>query len=828
MPDSSKQKAPTQRKRSESQKRDKFVGPSLLLWALLLSPILGIAGLLLLASASDLPDTETLANPKTDLATRIYTVDGVQLGSFYRENRADVRYNDLPESLVQALICTEDVRFRSHTGVDFKSLARAIIYLAKRGGGSTITQQLAKQLFTERYDRTGFFERAVLQKPKEWIIATRLERQYTKDEIIGLYLNRYDFLNQAVGIRSAAQVYFGKSVQSLDVQESAMLVGMLKNSALYNPLRRPELVLERRSTVLGQMVKYGALPAADLDSLMALPLGLRYQRVSHDEGAAPHFREKLRAEVGSLLDEKDDNGEFVIAKADGAPFDLYRDGLVIHTTLDSRLQAYAEAAANRHIRGELQEDFWKDLKRTTGRTWPFFSEDIVPKEQARIMDRAVEQSRRYRLAMGKECPECARPGYYIAERDSAGERVHYCRPGKGGCGHIWPVISRRQLDAQFEEKTQTRVMGLSGWVDTVMTPMDSIRHQKTLLHAGLMSLDPSNGEVKAWVGDLDYQWSQFDNVSQSRRQVGSTFKPFVYATAVRLGLDPCTELPNQKTCIEMPDGQDPWCPENSDLEYGEMVTLEYALANSMNTVTAKLIKDYGVQRVVDLAHAMGIQSELPAVPSIALGVPELSLLEVTSANATFAGGGVWHAPRIIRRIEDKRGNTIYEPRPQIRQGLDAATAYRVLEMMKGVVDGAYNAEKDVTKGTGIRLRMDLERREYDGLKIPMAGKTGTTQSNADGWFIGLTPELVTGVWVGASDPAVRFSTTTKGQGANTALPIFGFYMKDALADEDVGLLGEDFRPPVGVSDAVPCRELLEARGIDFREQTEVDDEDLFE
>ena len=828
MPDSSKQKAPTQRKRSESQKRDKFVGPSLLLWALLLSPILGIAGLLLLASASDLPDTETLANPKTDLATRIYTVDGVQLGSFYRENRADVRYNDLPESLVQALICTEDVRFRSHTGVDFKSLARAIIYLAKRGGGSTITQQLAKQLFTERYDRTGFFERAVLQKPKEWIIATRLERQYTKDEIIGLYLNRYDFLNQAVGIRSAAQVYFGKSVQSLDVQESAMLVGMLKNSALYNPLRRPELVLERRSTVLGQMVKYGALPAADLDSLMALPLGLRYQRVSHDEGAAPHFREKLRAEVGSLLDEKDDNGEFVIAKADGAPFDLYRDGLVIHTTLDSRLQAYAEAAANRHIRGELQEDFWKDLKRTTGRTWPFFSEDIVPKEQARIMDRAVEQSRRYRLAMGKECPECARPGYYIAERDSAGERVHYCRPGKGGCGHIWPVISRRQLDAQFEEKTQTRVMGLSGWVDTVMTPMDSIRHQKTLLHAGLMSLDPSNGEVKAWVGDLDYQWSQFDNVSQSRRQVGSTFKPFVYATAVRLGLDPCTELPNQKTCIEMPDGQDPWCPENSDLEYGEMVTLEYALANSMNTVTAKLIKDYGVQRVVDLAHAMGIQSELPAVPSIALGVPELSLLEVTSANATFAGGGVWHAPRIIRRIEDKRGNTIYEPRPQIRQGLDAATAYRVLEMMKGVVDGAYNAEKDVTKGTGIRLRMDLERREYDGLKIPMAGKTGTTQSNADGWFIGLTPELVTGVWVGASDPAVRFSTTTKGQGANTALPIFGFFMKDALADEDVGLLGEDFRPPVGVSDAVPCRELLEARGIDFREQTEVDDEDLFE
>jgi len=806
--------------------KDRFIGPSFLLWLVMLSPFLGVAGLLALASSSDLPDTETLANPKTNLATRIYAVDGVQLGSFYRENRADVRYSDLPQSLVSALICTEDIRFREHTGVDFKSLARAIIYLAKRGGGSTITQQLAKQLFTERYDKTGFFERAVLQKPKEWIIATRLEQQYTKDEILALYLNRYDFLNQAVGIRSAAQVYFGKSVSSLDVHESAMLVGMLKNSALYNPLRRPDLVQKRRATVISQMIKYGAVPQEHQDSLNALSLGLSFRRVSHDEGPAPHFRERLRAEVKSLLGEKDEEGGYRIAKADGAAFDLYRDGLVIHTTLDSRLQRHAEEAANRHIRGELQNDFWKDLKRTTGNGWPF-SPDIEKKEQRKILKRAVEQSRRYRLAMGIECPECERPAFYIAEQDSAGQEVHLCRPSKGGCGHAWPVISRRKLDAQFEEEVQTRVMGLAGWVDTLMSPMDSIRHQKTLLHAGLMSIDPSNGEVKAWVGDLDYQWSQFDNVVQSRRQVGSTFKPFVYATAIRLGLDPCTELPNQKTCIEMPEGQDPWCPENSDFAYGEMVTLEYALANSMNTVTAKLIKDYGVERVIELAHAMGIKSDIPAVPSIALGVAELSLQEVTSANATFAGGGVYHAPRIIRRIEDKRGNTIYEPRPEIKQGLDAATAYRVLEMMKGVVDGAYNAELG-TKGTGIRLRMDLEKREYDGLKIPMAGKTGTTQSNADGWFIGLTPELVTGVWVGASDPAVRFSTTTKGQGANTALPIFGFYMKGALADDSVGLLAEDFRPPEGAVQAVPCKEILADRGLDFRGGAQEDEDDLFE
>ena len=575
-----------------------------------------------------------------------------------------------------------------------------------------------------------------------------------------------------------------------------MLVGMLKNSALYNPLRRPELVLERRGTVISQMVKYGVVPASAQDSLNALPLGLSYQRVSHDEGPAPHFRERLRAEVKGLLDAKDGDGDYIIAKADGAPYDLYRDGLVIHTTIDSPLT----------------------LRRATPRKGRLPMTTVV-RWNALLPDRD-------RLAMGKECPECERPGFYIAEQDSAGQRVHVCRPSKGGCGHAWPVMSRRELDDEFEKETRTRVMGLLGWVDTVMTPLDSIRHQKTLLHAGLMSVDPRSGEVKAWVGALDYQWSQFDNVIQSRRQVGSTFKPFVYATAIRLGLDPCTELPNQKTCIEMPEGQDPWCPENSDLAYGEMVTLEYALANSMNTVTAKLIKDYGVDRVVELAHAMGIETEIPAVPSIALGVAELSLMEVTSANATFAGGGVHHAPRIIRRIEDKRGNTIYEPRPEIRQGLDAATAYRVLEMMKGVVDGAYNAELG-RKGTGIRLRMDLDHREYDGLKIPMAGKTGTTQSNADGWFIGLTPELVTGVWVGASDPAVRFSTTTEGQGANTALPIFGFYMKDALADPDVGLLAEDFRPPEGATKAVPCEEVLAARSIDFRGGGD-GEEDLFE
>ena len=798
---------------------------SVAFWVALFSPVLGIGALLLIAATGDLPDTETLANPRTDLATRIYSTDGKILGSYYRENRSDVRFESLPGPLIDALICTEDVRYNNHTGVDFKALARAIAFMGKRGGGSTITQQLAKLLFTESYMNTGFFERAVLQKPREWIIATRLERQYTKAEIIALYLNRYDFLNQAVGIESAAQIYFGKTADELELHESAMLVGMLKNSALFNPLRRPELVTRRRGTVLAQMERYGVLTSAERDSVQALPLDLSFHRASHAEGPAPHFREMLRQHVRDLLKQKTDDDLLKIAKADGSAYDLYRDGLVIHTTIDSRLQRYAEEGAVRHVKGELQGELWNDLKLTTGGDWPFYPE-ILPEDRARIMNFAVTQSTRYRMLAGKQCPSCERPGFYIAELDSAWsddiDRVHFCRPEKGGCGHAWPVLSRRAIDKNFRQKTPTQVMGLAGLIDTVMSPLDSIHHQKTLLHMGLVSLDPMSGAIRAWVGDLDYRWSQYDNVNLSKRQVGSTFKPFVYATAIRHGMDPCTEVPNQVTCIDMPGDEPPWCPDNSDKEYGEMVTLEYALANSMNTVTAKLIKDFGVQRVVELAHEMGIESYIPPYPSIALGVAELNLLEVTSANATFAGGGVWRRPQFIQRIEDKRGNTIYEPRLELRQGLDAATAYRVLNMMEKVVTGAYNEEKDHRRGTGMRLRMDVESRAYDNVRIPVAGKTGTTQNNSDGWFLGLTPELVTGVWVGAADPAVRFSTTHKGQGANTALPIFGFYINAALADSTIGLQGLEFRPPEGVLKQPDCEELIKARALDF------DDDDLFD
>ena len=801
-----------------------------LVWLGGLSPLLGIAFLVIIARFGDLPDTETLANPRTDLATRVYSADGKVLGSYYRENRADAKYDDLPQHLVDALISTEDARFYNHDGVDFYGLARAIAFMGKRGGGSTITQQLAKLLFTEEYESTSFLERAFLQKPKEWIIASKLEGHYTKPEIITLYLNRYDFLNQAVGIKSAANVYFNKDAKDLNIQESAMLVGMLKNSALYNPLRRMELVTSRRNVVLGQMQKYGFLTPEALDSLKALPISLSYQRVSHDEGSAPYFREILRAELKKIFNEENADGSYVISKSDGAKYDIYRDGLQVHTTIDSRMQEYAEAAVSRHLGGELQASFERDLKTRPPADYPFF-EEIDPDARQAIIDVAVRDSDRYKKAKGKLCPHCNRPKFYIrGYQFEDGSYGHECNAEKGGCGHTWKGLSTKELNKSFREKTSMTVFTHKGPADTLMTPMDSIFHRKKTLHAGLMSVEPSSGQVRAWVGGIDYRFFQYDNVGQSRRQVGSTFKPFVYATALRMGMEPCDELPNQITCIDLPKGYDPprWCPENSSENYGEIVTLEYALANSMNTVTAKLIKTYGTKRVIKLAHELGIESDIPNVPSIALGVAQLTLKELVASNAALTNSGIYIEPTIIVRVEDRYGNTIYEPTPVVRQGLDELTSYRVVRMMKGVVDGAWNEELQKKMGTGIRLRYDNESRQYDNITVPMAGKTGTTQNNTDGWFMGLTPDLVTGVWVGAEDPTVRFSTTTLGQGANTALPIYGFFMKDVYADSTLAISQEDFTRPESLgADTLNCKDQVSLKGHTF-DSDGFEDEDLFE
>lgn len=800
------QKKKPARNRAQRPKQVRFGHQVRWVWLVGLGPLLGLFGLVFVASLGELPDTETLANPKTDLATRVFSSDGRIIGRYYAENRSDARFEELPPHLVDALISTEDARFDSHSGLDFIGLARAIVFMGTRGGGSTITQQLAKLLFTESYDQTGLLERAFLQKPKEWIIAARLERHYTKGEILALYLNRYDFLNQAVGIKSAANIYFDKDVSELNVQESAMLVGMLKNSSLFNPLRRPELVMNRRNVVLGQMSKYDRLTSTQRDSLASLPLGLNFQRVSHDEGIAPYFREELRGELKRLLSEKDANGAYIICKADGTPYDVYRDGLQVFTTIDSRLQQAAERAVHEHLAGELQATLDRDLRRRSKSEWPFYS-GIERRMREGILDRAVKESERYVVATGKLCPECKRPGFYIAKDSDAGRNVWRCDAEKGGCSHTWHRPSEKEIEEAFNTPVPMRVFSHAGPVDTVMTPLDSIKHRKHFLHAGLMSIEPQTGHIKAWVGGIDYRHFKFDNVSQSRRQVGSIFKPFVYATALRYGMNRCTEIPNQKICIEMPDGQPDWCPDNSDFEYGDIVTLEYALANSMNTVTAKLIKEFGPHRVAELAHALGIESEIPEVPSIALGAAQLTLKEITSANAALVNGGVYVRPTYIARIEDKFGNVIYTPEPEIHQGLDARTAATVVEMMKGVVDGAYSIETGKRKGTGVRLRMDIASRGYDGITIPLAGKTGTTQGHTDGWFMGLMPDLVTGVWVGAQDPAVRFSTISAGQGANTALPIFGYYMKEALANPRIGLSGADFKLPEQLGlDSLDCEE----------------------
>ena len=752
------------------------------MWMLLLAPLGFVLLLFVVALLSGLPNIQALANPKINLATQIFTNDNKVLGTYYRENRSDVKFQDLPTHLVQALIATEDVRFKEHSGVDFKSLLRALSSLGSQGGGSTITQQLAKMQFTERYDKVSKVKRG-WQKLKEIIIAVRLERHYTKDEIIALYLNQYDFLNQAVGIKSAAHIYFNTKPDSLNIEQCAMLVGMLQNSSLYNPLKRKEKVTQRREVVLKQMKVAGYLNGVQYDSIRQIPIALDFQRVSHDEGPAPYFREVLRARINDILNEKDKNGNFVHVKGDGTQYDLYSDGLKVYTTIDSRLQTHAEWAVQEHLKKELQGAFAQDIKKRKADKYPFYN-GIADSDRERIMKDAVKASERYHIYKGKLCPECKRPKAYIdEEKNDSGEEIFHCNEDHGGCGHKWEHYTEDEIETVFNTPIKTKMYWPSGNRDTLISPLDSIKYHKAIIHASLMSIEPTTGQIKAWVGGIDFKYFKYDNVFQSRRQVGSTFKPFVYATALRNGDKPCSKYANLRTCIDLPSGGK-WCPDNSENEYGGERTLSYALANSVNTITAALIKKYGPESVISLAKNMGVKSKLPAVPSIALGVAELSLYEMVGANAVFANHGVYIEPTFILRIEDKNGNTIFEADPEINQALSPDVAYQTAMMMKGVVDG----------GTGSRLRGG---RPYGGIKYPTAGKTGTTQNNTDGWFMGLTPDLVTGVWVGAQDPTVRFSRTSLGQGANTGLPIYGYYMNKVYADNNIKISKSDFEKPSG-------------------------------
>jgi penicillin-binding protein 1A len=721
----------------------------------------------------ELPSFEELENPKSLLATEIITSDNQLLGKYFSENRTNVRFENLPPHLVQALTATEDERFYDHSGIDVKGTVRAVVYLGSKGGASTITQQLAKQLFSE--PARNIVDR-IKDKTMEWVIAAQLERQYTKDEIITMYLNKFDFVNNAVGIESAAQVYFNTTTDSLTLPQAAMLVGMAKNPSLFNPNRRPDTTLQRRNVVLGQMLRNNYITQEDFDSLKVLPLGLDYQRVDHSSGSAPYFREVLRAELKKIFNQKDDEGNFIYAKADGTPYNIYRDGLRVYVTLDSKMQEYAEYAVTQHMGTELQKDFWRDLKR---RKNPPFSNDLSENQVESILKRAVKLTERYRRYKKRN-------------------------------------LSNDSIEWYFNNPVQMQVFSWQGPIDTVLSPMDSIRYHKSFLQAGLMSMDPHSGEVRAWVGGINHSYFAYDHVKQGARQVGSTFKPFVYALAIENGLSPCKEVPNIPVTFKKGTWNllKDWTPKNSDTTYnGNMVSLQFGLANSYNNITAWVMKQYGPPAVISYAKRMGITANLDTVPSLALGVADISLYEMVGANATFANKGIYKRPIYISRVEDKNGTVIKEWIPETREAMSEQNAYAMLQLMKGVTMGSKGPDGR-KRGTGIRVHLD---RPYG--KIPwdreIAGKTGTTQNNSDGWFMGVTPDLVTGVWVGADDRSVHFRTTYYGQGANTALPIWGYYMNKVWADSTLNITTEGFEPPALLKINMNCEEVTNSGSSGF-------------
>ena len=754
-----------------------------------------------MANDETLPDISELENPKTNLASVIYSEDLKEIGNYYHENRTNIHFNYLPDHLVYALVATEDERFFEHSGIDIRALGRVIKGVVtgnSKGGGSTISQQLAKLLFPRK--RLTKFE-LVLRKIKEWIIASKLERNYTKEEIIAMYLNKFDFLNNAVGINSASKVYFGKPTKELELHESAMLVGMAKNPSIFNPLRRPDTVTKRRSVVLYQMLKNEYITKEVFDSVIQLPLGLEYNRVDHQTGLAPYFRETLRGELSRLFAEKDEKGNYIIAKSDGSKYDIYSDGLKIYTTINSRIQRHAENAVEQHLQYELQKVFTKNNAKWKN---PPFSDDLKKSQIDTIIARAVRQSMTYKKLVGKACSYCERPSRYIS-KTSEGYECSYCST-------ISPFKTKREIDEILHKKHKTKVFDWqtpSKEKDTILSTYDSVKYYKGIIRAGMMSIDPHNGYVKSWVGGPNFKHFKYDMVKKGTRQVGSTFKPFVYATALESGIvDPCYEVPDIEYCIEVPHTETRnklWCPKNSGSSFtGEPTTISFALANSMNNITASIIKKGSmINNVFNRVAQLGIDtSKFDPVPAMALGVFDICVHDIVSAIAPFANKGIYNKPVYLLRIEDKFGNVIYEYLPESRQVWNRETAHTMLEMMKLVTRGIKHPTmtnsngRPVVGGTAIRIRAkETEKRPYAGIAQPIAGKTGTTQNQSDGWFVGLTPDLVTGVWVGAEDRSVRFRTLSLGMGTNTALPIFAYYTKYINADDSLHISQEDFEVP---------------------------------
>lgn len=699
-----------------------------------------------------MPSFNDLENPESNLATEIISSDGEVIGKFYNENRSSITYDELPKHLVDALVATEDERFYDHSGIDARGTLRAATSLGTSGGASTLSQQLAKQLFHGEGSSNKIMR--LFQKVKEWIIAIRLERQYTKNEIIAMYFNVYDFNNYAVGIRSAAKTYFNKLPKDLTIDESAMLVGMFKNSSLYNPIRNAQGVKNRRNVVLQQMEKSDIITEVQREKLSQRPITLDFKLQTHKEGIATYFREYLREFMKTWIREN--------KKPDGSDYDIYRDGLKIYTTIDSRMQQYAEEAVYAHM-ANLQEEFFDQAK--TNKNAPFIR--ISEEETESLMNRARKNSERFRImkAEGKD------------EKD---------------------------IMKSFAVKTKMRVFSWKGERDTIMTPNDSIRYYKHFLQSGVMSMDPQTGYVKAWVGGINYKHFQYDHVKQGARQVGSTFKPFVYATAIeQQGYSPCDSIIDSPFTI--PKGRhnvtETWTPKNSNSEYRGMVTLKKALALSINTVSAKLIDRVGPEAVVELTKKLGVKSDIPAQPSIALGAVEITVHDMVAAYGTFANQGIYIKPEVITKIEDKNGNILYQTMPESHDVLNKDIAYAVVKLLEGVTES----------GSGGRLRTQGGGYGYNRvtgypyvLTNPIAGKTGTTQNQSDGWFMGMVPNLVTGVWVGNEDRSAHFKSITFGQGATMALPIFGMYMKKCYEDKTLTVSKEPFKRPANLAIKVDC------------------------
>jgi penicillin-binding protein 1A len=805
-------------KKNENSKKPKgvktdFKKVKILFWTVGLLPLLAIIILLFSQSEDDLPSLEMLENPPELQASIVLADDGkTELGRYWQINRTAVKYKDISPFVTSALISTEDERFHEHSGVDFKSLGRAIVKMGGAGGGSTISQQLAKLLYTlkqrEREDEQkskglhipvpGKISRLmgrVNEKAQENIIATRLEERYTKEEIISMYLNQFDFLYNAVGIENAAKVYFNKTAKDLTKEEAATLVGMCKNPSLYNPysytkknyrqkiasnlgipaskVSQADINLERekdslrtvnrRNQVLYQWLRNSnkqneallvKITQEEYDELIKKPLKVDYHSVDFKDGIAPYFRESTRLEVTQILAKKDDNGKLIYKKKDGTAWNIYNDGLKIYTTINADLQQYAEQAVERHLKENLQPAFDKNNKTT--KIYPF-ANDIKQDQIDKIMNSAIKVSDRYR------------------NLKIAG-------------------LSESEILKTFHEPTEMEVFSWHGLIDTTMTPYDSIRYYKGFLRAGLMSIEPGTGFVKAWVGGFDMAHFSYDHVRLGKRQVGSTIKPFIYASGMTMGVvNPCTTFPNIQHCVDKfdykgrPDGQ--WCPRNSDGKMdGKPVTVRRGLQNSMNNITVAIMQSMGAtagpSTVDKILQAMGIHLDPSAVvPAMCLGTMDLSLYELVAAQSTFVNNGIYIEPTTILRIEDRNGNVIYSARPKANEALNENVAYATLSMMQSVVNG----------GTAGSLRGSYYN--WGGIKYPTAGKTGTTQSNSDGWFMGLTPNLVTGVWVGGEERAIRFRSMLWGQGARMALPIYGYYMQKAYANPSLKLTEGDFIKP---------------------------------